>query len=112
MTTYTIFNIVILALLLPLSWIVLPKSARMSGTRMAAKNATLLVIVAYPWDFFAGHLGVWRYPENPGFTLYGVPLNDLILVWVCTHFSCCVLYVVIKRQDGRKSHPKRENTDE
>ena len=110
MATYTLFNIVLASMLLPVSWLMLPTSARRTGFRVTTRSATLITLMAYPWDFFAVQQGVWRYPEDPGLTLYDVPLNDSALIWVCTYFSCSVFYAIARRgQHSGERHPEDKN---
>lgn len=100
MTTYTWFNLVIAAALLPASFYAVPASHRRAGAHLAIRSATLMTLTAYPWDYFGVQQGAWRYPLNPGFMIYGVPINDLALIWVGTCFSSSIFYAVMRRQHG------------
>lgn len=100
MTTYTLFNFAIAAVLLPASFLAAPASRRRASVRLAIRSATLMTLTAYPWDYFGIQQGAWRYPLNPGLTIYGVPVNDLILIWVGTCFSNSIFYAVLQRPHG------------
>lgn len=112
MTTYTLFTLVVTGVLLPLSVYVLPNAHRGNGIRVAMRSALFVTLMTYPWDFFAVKQGVWRYPQDPGLTLYGVPLNDLLMIWVCTQFSTSLIYAQSQRKDSGEGHPESEDTDE
>lgn len=112
MSTYAWFNLVIAAAVLPASFYVAPKSRRMAGVRLAIKSATLMTLTAYPWDYFGIQQGAWRYPLNPGFTIYGVPLNDLVLIWTGTCFSTSIFYAVLSRPDRRDGHSEAKDTNQ
>ncbi len=112
MATYTLFNITLATVLVPASFFAIPASARRAGLRLAIRSATLVTLMAYPWDFFAVQQGVWRYPENPGFILYGVPLNDSALIWVCTYFSATVFYAIARRQYYGERHSENEDANQ
>jgi lycopene cyclase domain-containing protein len=99
MTPYTIFNAMLGGVLVPLScWLL---GGRWREIRIAARVAFLMVILAYPWDFFGVQLNVWNYPRNPGTKLYGVPINDSVLIWICTFLTSSVLLFIRKGQPGR-----------
>lgn len=100
MNTYTCFNLVVAATLLPASFYAVPLSCRRAAVRLAIRSATLMTLTAYPWDYFGVQQGAWQYPLNPGFTIYGVPINDLALVWVGTCFSSSIFYAVMRRPDS------------
>lgn len=112
MATYTLFNIMLATVLVPASSFTIPAPVRRVGRRIAIRSATLVTLMAYPWDFFAVRQGVWRYPEDPGLMLYGVPLNDSALIWVCTYFSSSVFYAIARRQYEGERHSKNEHADQ
>jgi lycopene cyclase domain-containing protein len=86
MTHYATFNAMLGAVLVPLScWLLV---GRWREILIAARVAFLMVILAYPWDFFGVQLNVWDYPRNPGTKLYGVPINDSVFIWICTFLTC------------------------
>jgi lycopene cyclase domain-containing protein len=109
MTRYTVYNLALALFALPLSCWLLGPWDRLRALLRCARVALLMTLIGYPWDFFAIKLGVWRYPNYPGYTLHGVPLNDLLFMWVCTHLACSVLMAAQRRQSGRKGHSKGEN---
>lgn len=112
MTRYTFFTLLVGGVLLPLSVFILPNAHRRDGFRVAARSALFVTLMTYPWDFFAVTQGVWRYPQDPGLTIYGVPLNDLIMIWVCTQFSTSVIYAQSRREDSCERHTESEYADE
>lgn len=108
-SSFTLFNIVIAAVLLPASFFAVSIDDRRVGIRIALRSATLVTLMAYPWDFFAVQQGVWRYPADPGLMLYGVPLNDSVLIWVCTCFSSSVFHAIERWQYRGDRHPENED---
>ena len=104
MSTYTVYNFALAALVLPLScWLLGPRNLRRSVLR-CARIALLMTLLGYPWDFFAINMGVWRYPRLPGYSIHGVPLNDLLFMWLCTHLACSVLTAARRWESGRERH--------
>ena len=98
MTEYTIFNLVLALLILPpIVWQAV-RQARWHDLRISARISFLMAVIAYPWDFFAIHLHVWDYPNDPGPRLYDVPLNDLAFIWICTQLASSVLLAIVQRQ--------------
>jgi hypothetical protein len=71
-----------------------------------------MMLVVYPWDFFAISLDVWAYPSDSAPTIYGVPLNDLIFSWVCSFFTANVLLAIAGNQADRGGHPKSKHARE
>lgn len=55
------------------------------------KTALLITFIAHPWDFFAIEQGVWTYPKNPGPMVFGVPLNDLVFIFLASVLTCSIL---------------------
>gem|GEM_PF-5905109 len=100
MTHYTAYNLVLAALILPISFWLAGLRDRRHNLLLSARIAFLVTLIGFPWDFFAIHVGVWRYPGDPGVRIYGVPLNDLIFMWLCTHLACSFLVYV----NGRQPH--------
>jgi len=100
MTRYIAYNLVLAILILPASYHLAGPQNRWRNLRIAARVASLMVLIVYPWDFFAIHLNVWRYPTDPSPTLYDVPINDLVFSWLCSHLSATVLLAVRKWQAG------------
>lgn len=98
MTSYTVFNAIFGTIVLPVSyWLT---RGRWHDLRIAMRVAFMMVAIAYPWDFFAVQLKVWIYPVDPGPTLYGVPVNDSVFIWMCTHLTASVLLALHRRQRG------------
>lgn len=87
MSLYSLFNLV-LGLLFGAASVLLVGFTRWH--RLAARISVLMVLAAYPWDFFAIHLQVWAH-HDPGPRLFTVPVNDLIFIFICTYLTVCVL---------------------
>jgi uncharacterized membrane protein YoaT (DUF817 family) len=110
---YTIYNVTLLAVLIPASWFLLPRRSRWRNASLAARIGVLIALFGFPWDFFAIRLGAWRYPNPPGAMIRSVPLNDLVLMWLCTYFATTVLIRAETWGDGgRERHPKGEHPRE
>lgn len=103
MNTYAIFNFFLAAFVLPVSYFLTDKQCRWKDLRLSARVAVLLTLIAYPWDFFAINMQVWRHPVDPGPTLYGVPINDLIFIWICTHLTSTVLIAIDRREPNAEA---------
>ncbi len=109
MATYTQYNLILTALILPLSYALLRPPTRTTDMLTSARIGCLMILCAYPWDYFAITLGVWTYPRDPGQRLYGVPINDLSFIWLCTYLTCCALRSAA-RADARNGHAERKHT--
>ena len=59
----------------------------------------IMVCIAVPWDFFAIQNRSWIYPNDPGPTLFTVPLNDLGFIFLATMITCTALTRVCFRID-------------
>lgn len=112
MTIYSVYNLVLATAVLPVAFVLVGPSARFRHLRLSARIGILLVSVSYPWDFFAIHLGVWKYPSDPGLRIYGVPLNDLIFMWLCTYLACSVLIAIDSRNGGSEGYSERKDAGE
>lgn len=102
MTPYSWFNLVLAAILVPLSLSRLRTAAQRG---IAFRTAAVMTLVALPWDFVAIHLQVWTY-RDPGFRIYGVPLNDLVFIFLCTLFSATLLIAKSRANDLRTAQPQ------
>lgn len=109
MNLYAAYNIGLATLILPVSFWIAARPTRRADLLLAARVAVLVTLISYPWDFFAIQLGVWRYPRPPGPTVHGVPINDLVFIWLCSFFTSGVLRRLHRRQPSSKRHSKREN---
>jgi lycopene cyclase domain-containing protein len=109
---YTAYNLVLAGISLPVSFWLAGAPSRWQTVSRSARIATLLTMLAFPWDFFAIHLNVWRYPLDPGVRIHGVPLNDLIFMWLCTNLACSVIMALDRREPLRQRNSKREYTRE
>lgn len=108
MNNYALYNAALAALILPLSFFLANAKDRWRDIQRSARIAVLMTLIAYPWDFFAIQLNVWRYPADPGPTVYGVPVNDLVFMWLCTLLTSSVLIAIDRRENrsGRHSESK------
>jgi len=50
------------------------------------RTAIVVTLISYPWDFFAIQWRAWKYGEDVP-QLLGVPIYDLIFIFVCTVFT-------------------------
>ena len=112
MNLYLLYNVCLAIIVLPASYWLVERQGRRADLLLAARIALLVTLISYPWDFFAVKLGVWRYPVDPGPTLHGVPLNDLLFIWLCTYFTCSLLRGLDRRQASRERHSKGKNASE
>lgn len=110
MNQYSLFNVALSAIILPISLWLNERRWKLIG--ITARISTLMVLFVYPWDFFAIHLHVWDYPHDPGLRLYEVPLNDLMFTWLCTQLAASVLFRLDRRQAQGRGHSEREHADE
>ncbi len=100
-STYTLLNIALALLVIPSSMWITMRSDAWGMRLLAARISTLMMCIVYPWDFVAIHLGLWTYGASIGPTLFDVPLNDLLLTWLCSYLTTSVLLVVERSEAGR-----------
>jgi len=112
MSPYTLYNLALAILVLPACYWLVGSHQRGRLILRLTRIAFLMTLMAYPWDFFAISLRAWRYPQHPGVNLYGVPLNDLFFMWVCTQLTCSILIFARRWQSGRKRYTKREDASQ
>jgi lycopene cyclase domain-containing protein len=107
---YTLYNVVWgLCVLVGSCWLLRDAPDRRRDVGRGARVALIMTLLGYPWDFFAIQRGVWAYPRDPGWRLHGVPLNDLVFMWLCTYFACCVLVTHARRHARGEGDPEREH---
>jgi hypothetical protein len=111
MTTYTIYNISVALLVAPVPFAV-PRMHRWRSIAVAARLAIVITLLAFPWDFFALQMGAWAHPTDPGPRIHGVPLNDLLFIWLASYFTGIMLMASDQREHARQGHPEREDTGE
>jgi len=111
MTTYTVYNLVLAAFVLPLSYWLLGSHDRRRLALLCARVGLLITLIGYPWDFFAIRMGVWRYPRSE-YTIHGVPVNDLFFMWICTQLTCSALIVARRWQAAGERDSKRKDASE
>lgn len=112
MTNYALYNAALAAIILPVSYFLADAKSRWRDIQKSARIAVLMTLIAYPWDFFAIHHNVWRYPTDPGLTIYGVPANDLVFMWLCTLLTSSVLIAIDRWENRSKRHSKSKHADE
>ena len=112
MTPYTAYNLGLAILTLPLSYWLAGIRDRRHKLMLCARIAFLVTLIGFPWDFFAIQVGVWRYPSDPGLKIHGVPLNDLVFMWLCTHLACSFLVAINGRQPRGEGHSKGKDARE
>jgi len=91
MNPYVVYNVALMAFILPISYWLAGTKNRKRNLMLSARVAFLVTLISYPWDFFAIHLGIWRYPHDPGLRIYGVPVNDLVFIYFCSLLTCSLL---------------------
>ncbi len=112
MTPYTAYNLVLATLVLPISYVLTRLGDQRRDLLVSARVALLVTLLGYPWDFFAIHARVWTYPNYPGIRIYNVPLNDLVFMWLCSHFTCALLITVRRRYSGGDRQAKSKDAGE
>jgi len=112
MSAYDIYNLALAAIVLPLSYLMGGSRFRRRTLALASRIACLLTLLAYPWDFFAIRIRIWRYPADPGLRIYDVPLNDLIFMWLCTFLACSLIVALSRWESSRQRDSKGESASE
>jgi lycopene cyclase domain-containing protein len=112
MNQYTAYNVALAITVFPTSCLLLRGSNLRRSLLYCARTALLMTVLGYPWDFFAIKLGAWGYPKAAGATLYGVPVNDLVFMWICTQLTCSVLIAARRWETCGQRHAKSEDTRE
>lgn len=87
MSTYSVYNLVLAAILVPIGAALLRSRAHFVA---CVRAALVIMVMAFPWGVFARDVQVWEYAD-PGTTLYGVPLNDVWFMGTCTFFASALL---------------------
>jgi lycopene cyclase domain-containing protein len=111
MTKYSIFTVAVVVVSTSVSLYILKRCNLLQSFRTAGLIAFKITVIAYPWDFFAIQLGAWTFPQDPGFRLYGVPINDSLFIWACSLLTVAVLISILEGQRSRDGHTKREHAD-
>ena len=104
MTIYTIYILGFTVFVLPVSYLITGRYDRKRKILLSARIGFLLTLLIYPWDFFAIRLGAWTYPNFAGWTVFGVPLNDLFFIWLCSYLACAVLIRVDSRNSNNRTY--------
>ena len=66
-----------------------------------AKLALFLVLISFPWDYFAIKLQLWIHPEYPGYKIFEVPINEMIFVFLCTFITFSIFSAVFYKPQKR-----------
>lgn len=67
--------------------------------RLILRVATALTLISYPWDFFAIHFKAWHHPD-PNPSIFTVPVNDLIFIFLCTLVSGATFVYLADRRSA------------
>lgn len=108
MTDYAVYNLGLAAVLVPISLIMLKRGRFWFELGRAVRVGLTITLIGFPWDFFAIRQGVWNYPKSPGLIVHGVPVNDLVFMWLCSYFAASVL-IWSRLAAGSKGHPERKH---
>lgn len=111
MNTYITYNAVLAAIIVPIGYLLLKSRGRHGDLGAAVRVSVLMTLIGYPWDYFAIQLGVWDHPHDPGFRLHGVPLNDLVFMWLCSFLTCSVLLAARGRHHAGERHSERKDAN-
>ncbi len=106
-SAYTFYNLVLAVVILTIGYGIAGLKDRRRVMFLSARIALLITLLLYPWDFFAIRLGVWTYPKNPGLTIYGVPFNDSLFIWLCSFLACVVLLKVDRWSTSNQTNTER-----
>jgi lycopene cyclase domain-containing protein len=112
MNPYTLFNAALAVLVLTSAYRLLPPERRRTDALLSARIGVLVSLLSYPWDFFAITMRVWRYPVHPGSGIYGVPINDLIFIWLCTVLTTSLLVRLHRGKTGGERHSESKNASQ
>ena len=105
MSRYLLFNLLLGTGALS-AMVVLVRSR--SEVRVVLQTALTITALAYPWGFLAITLGAWGYPHDPGWRLYAVPVNDLLLAFSCS-IGGASAFVAVRRRRKRERKPEQEH---
>ncbi len=94
MNRYIVFNVGMLLITILMS-IFFVKSKKQFI--ICLKVSIIITVIGLPWDFFAIAHGVWTYPEHPGVRLLGVPINDLVFIFLCSFISCSIISNILNK---------------
>ena len=85
---YTTFNALFAVVVAALSARTIKSVAQL---RAVLQTAVFFAVLSFPWDFFALTIGTWAHPRDPGFRIFSVPLNDIVLLFLATIYSASLL---------------------
>lgn len=71
------------------------------------RTAVAVCLIFFPWDYFLLHWRAWAH-NDPGPHFLGVPLNDPILVFLCTVLTASVLLYLDRSGGGGHADAERE----
>lgn len=85
--TYTQCTLGLLATSLAMWPIIVKQTTR---RLVALRVATFGTFISVPWDYFIVSSGAVAYPD-PGLVMFGIPVNDLGIVFAMTLFGSSLL---------------------
>jgi len=112
MTMYNWYILALAAFTLPIAYWLARKNERRRTLLLAARIASLMTVLLYPWDYFGIRHGAWTHPSFTGWRIYGVPLNDLAFIWLFTYLACVVLIRFDRGKSHGYTHPQSQRTND
>jgi lycopene cyclase domain-containing protein len=99
---YSILNCGLALIVIPFALWLTSGPAKWKKRVLAVRVSTLMACIVYPWDFVSIQLGLWEYGDYVGVRLFGVPINDLVLTWLCSLLTTSALAALEWREGGRE----------
>ena len=112
MNDYAMLNTGLAVLTFTVAIIVTDKRTWYRDSLVALRVSCLLAFITFPWDFLANKLELWTYGSSVGPKFLSVPVNDLVLAWLCTYLTCCLLIATSRRKTNGEGQAKRESTSQ
>jgi hypothetical protein len=104
--SYSILNCGLALLVIPSVFWITAGPERWHDRALAIRISTLMTCIVYPWDFVSIQLGLWEYGDDVGPILFAVPVNDLVLTWLCSLLTTSALVTIDRGKSGRKRQPE------
>lgn len=89
MSNYFLFNISLT--IFTLVFLII-KVKSIKCLKVTLNVSLIIILIGYPWDYFAIKIGAWSYPNDPGLRLFSVPINDLWFMFLCSILTTAFLY--------------------
>lgn len=105
MTIYSQFNVAF-GLAVGLALLVLVQSREQ--LYLILRVSAFVTLLAFPWDFLAIQFRAWDYTD-PGLRLFGVPVNDVIFMFLCSLLTTGTLTSSFSPRRGR--HHRRSEAN-